>query len=174
MCMNYTFLCLLWTRNDSIYPHAYLLFRGQSGIPTIASVPLNQPRGIWLKTPHESTLVIFCWIRHSLCFITTDMIDSYNFAISWLSLTVLTQMRVLNLFHWMAGAIQNKLERQQRARCYLLHINHDPGYDIRQRSWAVSWFLIQTLQWRHNGRDGVSNHQPHECLLNRLFRRRSK
>ena len=31
-----------------------------------------------------------------------------------------------------------------------------------------------TLQWRHNGSDGVSNHQPHDCLLNRLFRRRSK
>ena len=30
------------------------------------------------------------------------------------------------------------------------------------------------LQWRHNGRDGVSNLQPHHCLLNRLFRRRSK
>ena len=29
------------------------------------------------------------------------------------------------------------------------------------------------LQWRHNGRDGVSNHQPHDCLLNRLFGRRS-
>ena len=31
-----------------------------------------------------------------------------------------------------------------------------------------------TLQWRHNGRDSVSNHQPHDCLLNRLFRRISK
>ena len=30
------------------------------------------------------------------------------------------------------------------------------------------------LQWRHNGLDSVSNHQPHECLLKRLFRRRSK
>ena len=29
------------------------------------------------------------------------------------------------------------------------------------------------LQWRHYGRDGVSNHQPHECWLSRLFRRRS-
>ena len=28
--------------------------------------------------------------------------------------------------------------------------------------------------WRHNGRDSVSNHQPHDCLLNRLFRRRPK
>ena len=31
-----------------------------------------------------------------------------------------------------------------------------------------------TLQWRHNERDGVSNHQSHDCLLNHLFRRRSK
>ena len=30
------------------------------------------------------------------------------------------------------------------------------------------------LQWRHNERDCDSNHQPHDCLLNRLFRRRSK
>ena len=31
-----------------------------------------------------------------------------------------------------------------------------------------------SLQWRHNGCDGVSNHQPHDCLLNYSFRRRSK
>ena len=31
-----------------------------------------------------------------------------------------------------------------------------------------------TLQWRHYERDGVSNHQSYDCLLNRLFRRRSK
>ena len=31
-----------------------------------------------------------------------------------------------------------------------------------------------TLQWRHNDRDGVSNHQLHHCFFNRLFRRRSE
>ena len=31
-----------------------------------------------------------------------------------------------------------------------------------------------TLEWRHNGHDSVSNHRPHDCLLNRLSRRRSK
>ena len=31
-----------------------------------------------------------------------------------------------------------------------------------------------TLPWRHNDHDGVSNHQPHGCLLNGLFGRRSK
>ena len=30
------------------------------------------------------------------------------------------------------------------------------------------------LQWRHNGRDSVSNNQPHHCFLNRVFRHRSK
>ena len=35
-------------------------------------------------------------------------------------------------------------------------------------------FHVTTLQWRRNGHDGVSNHQPHHCLLNCLFRRRSK
>ena len=26
-----------------------------------------------------------------------------------------------------------------------------------------------SLQWRHNGHDGISNHQLHDCLLNRFF-----
>ena len=32
----------------------------------------------------------------------------------------------------------------------------------------------ETLQRRHNGHDGVSNHQLYDCLFNRLFGRRSK
>ena len=38
---------------------------------------------------------------------------------------------------------------------------------------SMSW-RCHALPWRHNGCDGVSNHQPHEYLLNRLFRHRSK
>ena len=34
--------------------------------------------------------------------------------------------------------------------------------------------VCEVLLWRHNGQDSVSNHQPHHCLLNRLFGRRSK
>ena len=34
--------------------------------------------------------------------------------------------------------------------------------------------VYAALRWRHNERDSVSNHQPHDCLLNGLFRRRSK
>ena len=34
--------------------------------------------------------------------------------------------------------------------------------------------VIETFQWHHNECDCVSNHQHPECLLNRLFRSRSK
>ena len=41
---------------------------------------------------------------------------------------------------------------------------------------CVAWKYLrqETLQWRHNKHDCDSNHQPHQCLLNCLFRRRSK
>ena len=38
----------------------------------------------------------------------------------------------------------------------------------------VIWRHRISLHWRHNGHDGISNHQPHDCLLTRLFRHRSK
>ena len=34
--------------------------------------------------------------------------------------------------------------------------------------------ILFLLQWRHNEHDGISNHQPHDCLLKRLFRHRSR
>ena len=43
----------------------------------------------------------------------------------------------------------------------------------RQRKWHSSGMTI-SLRWRHNELDGVSDHQPHDCLLNSLFGRRSK
>ena len=39
-------------------------------------------------------------------------------------------------------------------------------------SFFIAW--LPSLHWRHNDHDGVSNHQLHDCLLNRLYRRRSK
>ena len=36
------------------------------------------------------------------------------------------------------------------------------------------YLLLCPLQWRHDECDGVSNQQRFDCLLNRLFRRRSK
>ena len=48
---------------------------------------------------------------------------------------------------------------------------HWPG-----QYWSIAKVLncFETLQWRHNEHGGVWNHQPHDCLLNRLFKCRSK
>ena len=47
---------------------------------------------------------------------------------------------------------------------------HNHWYKI---FWRLSKAAL-ALHWRHNDHDDVSNHQPHGCLLNRLFRRISK
>ena len=39
---------------------------------------------------------------------------------------------------------------------------------------AISRESRVSLQWRHNGHDGVSNHQPNDCLFYHLFKHRSK
>ena len=36
---------------------------------------------------------------------------------------------------------------------------------------GLTQWNLNTLEWSHNGRDSVSNHQPRDCLYNRLSRR---
>ena len=66
-------------------------------------------------------------------------------------------------------------------RIFTLRITEYPLCVIK--SFNISHFAVRSnrphgyitsLQWRHNGHDGVTNHQPHHCLLNRLFGHRSK
>ena len=44
-------------------------------------------------------------------------------------------------------------------------------YNDPQRYRVLLWW---PLEWRHYRHDGVSNHQPQDCLLNRLFWHRTK
>ena len=59
------------------------------------------------------------------------------------------------------------------------HIEQNDRRQIRMYSLEIifvffhSTFTEFSLLWRHNERDGVSNHQPRDCLPNRLFRCRS-
>ena len=58
------------------------------------------------------------------------------------------------------------------------------GTSAKNDRHSVTWALLKgyfnrlycwkTIRWRHNGHDSFSNHQPHDCLLNRLFGRRWK
>ena len=51
--------------------------------------------------------------------------------------------------------------------------NHNDRQFVVQGDWGRV-HVTPSLQWRHNDPDSVSNHQSHDCLLNRLFRHRSK
>ena len=57
----------------------------------------------------------------------------------------------------------------EREAFYHLYVRNNVflGAHIRIRNYRA-------FRWRHNGLDGVSNHQSHDCLLNRLFGCRSK
>ena len=50
--------------------------------------------------------------------------------------------------------------------------NYNTSHSVCLR-WCCALFC-SALQWRHNKRDNVTNHQLHDWFLNRLFRRRSR
>ena len=67
--------------------------------------------------------------------------------------------RLLNTKNTLGNIHFPSYQQHSGTQTALLGSNGSPAYYI----WAIY------LQWRHNGRDGFSNHQPHDCLLNRLF-----
>ena len=70
-----------------------------------------------------------------------------------------------------SGPTSSGCSPQRQGKSEVSLIRHTAGM------WVLvsEWYKAPTpLQWRHNDHDGVSNHQPHGCSLNRLFRRRSR
>ena len=55
-------------------------------------------------------------------------------------------------------------------RWYVTTVTFDTSKSVQR---YYQWSFI-ALQWRHNDRDGVSNHLRFDCLFSRLLRRRSK
>ena len=47
-------------------------------------------------------------------------------------------------------------------------------YASHERSSLRDLLYQYTSRWRHNGHDGVSSHQPHDCLLNRRSKKKPK
>ena len=57
----------------------------------------------------------------------------------------------------------------------LMPISRSVWYSCNTGLYHVRWCpYALSFQWRHNESDGVSSHQPHHCLLSRLFWRGSK
>ena len=65
---------------------------------------------------------------------------------------------------------------QSFERNYKIYKKYEMAFILPHVQYLDSVYIVTphdlvTLQWRNNERDGVSNHQPHHCLLSRLFRR---
>ena len=84
---------------------------------------------------------------------------------------------------WITEDIEDSMRRFPRhalwrfwgKRFFLFELNHqlfNTIFNLKQSTTEA--ILGLTLQWHHNECDGISNHQLHECLLNRLLGRRSK
>ena len=70
----------------------------------------------------------------------------------------------------MLGAQHCSLTASYHHRLFLAH----NSVHFRQDKYICNNECLFALQWRHNGCHSVSNHQPHDRLLNRLFRHRSQ
>ena len=96
----------------------------------------------------------------------------FSSAFSWMKMHELW-LKCPN-WQWISIGLDNGLVPNRRQAIIWAHTDpiHWRIYAAPGGRWVKQ--LIMALQWRHNEYDGVSNHQPDDCLLNRLFRRSSK
>ena len=98
------------------------------------------------------------------------------------------QLNCLDCFFNTLSRLATKTYQNTNAEMVSMPWRHHPQANLisRREHWILyTEFILcklhelssnwnHPLQWRHNGHDSVANHQSHNCLLNRLFRRRSK
>ena len=81
----------------------------------------------------------------------------------------------LHILRWNSGFQFNRVSHKTLSKDILTGNSH---FWSQLGILGVKYYVRETVKipllWRHNGLHGVSNHQPHDCLLNRLFWRRSK
>ena len=133
---------------------------------------LGHPR--WFSGVYDSSrkhlVLLFAVIyssRMKFCTLTTQML--YDECIFVLELTLL--YLALNSGNIKFALFARSTETNTSALVLLICSAGFPVGYWRSLSIMLSTF---TLQWRHNEHKGVSNHQRFDCLLNRLFTRRSK
>ena len=74
--------------------------------------------------------------------------------------------------HRSSDELAQYLERTRISNTYHIEIDGDFVSEFCMIHAHFHYIDSLILHWRHNGLDGISNHQPHDCLLNRLFRHR--
>ena len=91
---------------------------------------------------------------------------------SWCWIASMTPNRVIRpqWVKWYSGVNQRSCQLLRSDFTTWIRYLHPHDHGM----WLLIDLLNKRLQWRHNWRERVSNHQPHDCLLNRLFSPRWK
>ena len=82
--------------------------------------------------------------------------------LSWLHCNEV-MIRAMEYILWILGPHS----RVEKSHIYIDEYNFTHESIIN--NWRMYVMSFDSLQWRHNERDGVSNHQPHDYSLNCLF-----
>ena len=120
---------------------------------------------LWYITWVEERMANLITLYKNCAFITAGMRLGYNLVVIVLTLCPEFQICLVLHSHHYDVIIWKHFPR------------HRPFTMVHGYPLVTGGFPSQkdsTLRWRHNDHAGVSNHQPHGCLLNRLFRRKSK
>ena len=105
------------------------------------------------------------WQHHGDGFAQT--VEFRWFELPWRSCTVAVMLSFTNLVRTTPLRLRSLCKNRSSSWCNIpwRWMQETP----RMYVWKQGVFICNsTLQWRHNGRDGVSNHQPRDCSLNRL------
>ena len=87
----------------------------------------------------------------------------------WSCTKTVTIVQPSDIIRWFARYAQSNILK------HMLQWKHEGWFSLLIRILiGVNQGGVASLHWRHNWRNSVSNYQPHDCLLNRLLRRRSK
>ena len=123
-----------------------------------------------LKGPYLNILS-----RHSISTLSIDLLFSSTGHSLWLSGLFHTMLIVVPILwlerNWPSYVFEFEKSIELTSTHWAFPLQLRAQYPELQLSLCDN---TTSLRWRHNGRDCVSNHQPYNCLLNRLFGCRSK
>ena len=141
---------------------------------------IKQPRGWWFETLswslwcHCNVMSYYCW--HIPCDISPLLGHIEVMLHTWSKIKKTSEHFKTNIQGKNSYCPIGAMDRKRTQGPVLLQ---RPDAVIDPRLAAAPYHSGITgpklaLRWRHNECDSVSNHQPHDCLLNRLSGRRWK
>ena len=134
-----------------------------AGMISKSSIPAGEPS-------------LSIWTAHSFQYSVDDNWFGITIFLLWLLLRLMWKRKILR---WMN---KKRMPPQISQTVFSQRRYFRDGLMQERRNFTANAVKLRlsctnrslSLQWRHNGHDSISNHQPHDCLLNRVFRRRSK